>query len=178
MGCALTGGVALPCKEYVGGVRKLYFGHLSDFDSGVTVVSKVVTVLPLANVYPVEIMPHTASWTETATGDINVSFEQSFEFTIPFLAEVPGTATVLDWLENLYRGRWVVFIEDSNGNRVMMGRLDGAEAKAGEHTSGVAKQDLNGYKITLTASERFAADHMLVDTALPFDAYANITVTP
>ncbi len=181
-GCALTAGMSLPCKDYVGGVRKVYLGHLSDFDSGVTVASNVVTVLPTATIYEFEVKPQTASWIEAPTGDSaahTVSFVQTLEFQVPALAKTLGVATELIAMEAIVRGRWVAFVEDSNGNRLMMGRLDGAEANAGEWTTGVAKIDFNGYKLTLTADERFPAEHVAADTATPFDNVGGtITIPP
>ena len=76
----------------------------------------------------------------------------------------------------LGKNRLIVFVQDNNDNIWMVGRYDGAELTASTTSTGVAKGDLNGYTITLTAEEKDKAYRLESFTSTPFDNFPDIEV--
>jgi hypothetical protein len=74
------------------------------------------------------------------------------------------------------KNRLAVFVQDNNDNIFMIGRNDGAEVTAMTTSTGVAKGDLNGYTVTITAEEPNKAYLLEPFTSVPFDNFDDITV--
>jgi hypothetical protein len=178
-GCTITAGRAIPCKDFVGGIKAIYFGNLADFATGVVITAGAVSDLPTASIYKYELKPGSSSFTENITADAvanTVFWEQVAEAALSAITETRGTATSRLELEAIARGRWVVFVQDENDNILMAGRIRGMDVTGGTTVTGQAHGDANGYTLTLTANESEPATICQDFTAVPFDNYINITV--
>lgn len=159
MGCIselLTGGISLGCENNSGGVRKIY---ITDFVSvtGLTQDSdEVITGISLnsgAVYYDFEFNRNTSSYQETAT----VSLENGTTFYTQVVTLVIPRREYAkrNKIKLLAAGqkKLSIIVEDSNGLFWLFGEEEGCILSALDGGSGVAKTDLNGYTITLTAEE-------------------------
>ena len=180
-GCSITAGYAIPCKDYVGGIKKIYLGELADFETGVTITSGSVSELPSASVYQWDLKPGSSSATQNVQSDPvahTVFWEQVAEVVEAAIIRTAGDATDALNFESATRGRWVVFVQDQNDNIFMFGRVRGAEVTAGTIATGQGMGDANGYTFTFTANEDAPAPPLDDFTAVPFDNFVSITVVP
>ena len=175
--CELSAGFQLDCKSTIGGIKAIYLQQHADFLSGVTIdaSSEEVEGLPTATVYKYVCPKHTGSFTEEIASSVeNGTIFYTQTVTATFFAL---TADRRKQLELVGKNRLVVFVQDNNDNIWMVGRFDGAEVTAASTATGVAKGDLNGYTITLTAEEKNKAYRLESFTSIPFDNFAGITVS-
>ena len=178
MACTLTAGRLLKCKDAIGGIKTIFIGAHSDFTSGITTggTNGEISVLPTANVWRYELSKGVGDFTETITA--NIENATVFWQQVCNIALHQITAADRAELENVCRGRLVVFVLDNNNNIFMLGRFDSAEVTAGSAATGKAKGDLNGYTMTFTADEKEPARLLETYTADPFDNFVTITVAP
>jgi hypothetical protein len=182
MSCTYSSAISLNCKDFIGGVKKVWLGQLSDFTSGVTVTSHEVTALPgtagSINIYGIDVKPESSSFNQAPqvdTANNTIFLEQTLTVKIPGMSTAAGNATVMDTIDKMIRARNVIFVQDNNDQIYMMGRLFGAEVTAGN--VGVAQNfgDFNGYELTFTAKEKFMAEILDQYTTDAFDNFAGIT---
>lgn len=177
MACELSAGFKLDCKETIGGVRNLFIGNLSDFQSGVVYsgLNDEISDLPTATIYQFTLPKHTGSFTEEVASSVeNGTIFYTQTITATFFAL---TAPRRKQLELMAKNRLVLFVQDNNNNIWMVGKVDGAEVTAMSTATGTAKGDLNGYTITFTAEEKNKAYRLESFSTTPFDNFApNITV--
>jgi hypothetical protein len=176
MACELTAGFALDCKDTIGGIKAIYLQQHADFLSGVTADSTTeeIDALPTASIYKYICPKHTGGFTEEVASSVEngtIFYTQTVTATF-FKLSAPRRKQ----LELLGKNRLVVFVQDNNDNIWMVGRMDGAEVTAASTATGVAKGDLNGYTITLTAEEAHKAYRLESFSAVPFDNFGSITV--
>jgi hypothetical protein len=176
MACELTAGFALDCKDTIGGIKAIYLQQHADFLNGVTADSTTeeIDALPTASIYKYICPKHTGGFTEEVASSVEngtIFYTQTVTATF-FKLSAPRRKQ----LELLGKNRLVVFVQDNNDNIWMVGRMDGAEVTAASTATGVAKGDLNGYTITLTAEEAHKAYRLESFSAVPFDNFGSITV--
>jgi len=177
MACELTAGFQLECRDSIGGIKAIYLQQHADFLTGVTVDSgtEEIDALPTATIYKYICPKHTGGFTEEVASSVEngtIFYTQTVTATFFKL-----TAARRKQLELLGKNRLVVFVQDNNDNIWMVGRFDGAEVTAASTATGVAKGDLNGYTITLTAEEKNKAYRLESFTSIPFDNFAGISVS-
>jgi hypothetical protein len=176
MACELTAGFLLDCKDTIGGIKAIYLQQHADFLTGVTADSgtEEIDALPTASIYKYICPKHTGGFTEEVASSVEngtIFYTQTVTSTF-FKLSAPRRKQ----LELLGKNRLVVFVQDNNDNIWMVGRFDGAEVTAASTATGVAKGDLNGYTITLTAEEKNKAYRLESFTSIPFDNFADIDV--
>ena len=159
MGCSLTKGRNVGCRDSIGGVKAVYFaehgeltsyvaasGELTDFDMGSG-----------DDIYKYLVKRGTAGVTET----INANSENG---TIFYSASVniklhKLTKEDQNQIKLLGQQRLVIFVElnelNSGGKNIILacGLDNGCELSAGTNVSGVALGDMNGYDWTFEAQE-------------------------
>jgi hypothetical protein len=177
MACELTAGFQLECRDSIGGIKAIYLQQHADFLTGVTADSgtEEIDALPTATIYKYICPKHTGGFTEEVASSVEngtIFYTQTVTATFFKL-----TAARRKQLELLGKNRLVVFVQDNNDNIWMVGRFDGAEVTAASTATGVAKGDLNGYTITLTAEEKNKAYRLESFTSIPFDNFAGISVS-
>ena len=176
MACELTAGFNLDCKDTIGGIKAIYLQQHEDFLTGVTADASTeeIDALPTKTIYKYICPKHTGSFTEEVASSVEngtIFYTQTVTATF-FKLSAPRRKQ----LELLGKNRLVVFVQDNNDNIWMVGRMDGAEVTAASTATGVAKGDLNGYTITLTAEEKNKAYRLESFTSIPFDNFADIDV--
>jgi hypothetical protein len=181
MSCLATAGFLVNCKEGIGGIKAIYIGAYNTFSysaatpATIDPTTNMVTALATGSVYEFELPKHTGSFTEEGA----ISIENGTVYytqTIVCSFHTMTAARSLQ-LQNISKGRNVIFVQDNNSNIWMCGYKDGAEVTAFTTATGTAKGDLNGYTITFTAEEKdkaYLLDQDAGDT--PFQDFTTITI--
>ena len=178
MSCLTTAGLQILCKEAIGGIKAIYLGAYADFANQVVIdpTSNLVTAMTIGgDVYEFQLPKHTGSFTEEAA----ISIENgTVYYTQTVVAMFHGmTAARSLQLQNISKGRNVLFVQDNNDNIWMCGYKDGVEVTAFTTASGTAKGDMSGYTITFTGEEKDKAYLLDGDPADgPFADFTNVEV--
>ena len=148
--CPITAGRLLNnCKNQRGGVKNLYFANYASYDFGISGQS-VTDLSTLTEVFKYEVKATTNALTETGTSsEDNGTYlvTQSLAVTLPKLA-----ADLQAQVQLICQGRPFVFVEDYNGNIMLLGATNGTMSNCTKAT-GAAGGDLSGYTLTITAEE-------------------------
>lgn len=154
MSCLTTSGFQIQCKESIGGIKAIYLGSYATFSNTATIngTSNLVTALAAGDVYEFALPKHTGSFTEEAA----ISIENgTVYYTQTIVASFHGMSAARSLeLQNIAKGRNVLFVQDNNNNIWMCGYKDGVEVTAFTTQSGTAKGDMSGYTITFTGEEK------------------------
>jgi hypothetical protein len=170
MSCSLTGGRLKPCKDAVGGIRKIHFvdfGQLGD----VTVVDDEVTNMDgtfTYHSYDVKGNSSLETNIQTSLENGTTFFEQVVNLTLHKLTKEDNKE-----LKLMAFGRPHVFVETFDGKLLLVGREHGAEVTGGTAVTGTAMGDLQGYTLTLTANEITMPN--FVSGATSADPFAGMT---
>ena len=178
MSCLTTAGMQINCRESIGGIKAIYLGAYADFDNKAVIdpVTNIVTAFTIGgDVYEFALPKHTGSFTEEAA----ISVENGTIFyTQTVVAMFHGmTAARSLELQNISKGRNVLFVQDNNDNFWMLGYKDGVQVTAFTTASGTAKGDMSGYTITFTGEEKdkaYLLDQEAGDT--PFEQFPSVEV--
>jgi hypothetical protein len=180
MACDLTKGRALPCRESVGGLKAVYFVDFGDLGT-VTLTADEVTnmtgVSGALTAYRYE-LKGTSSVEQTINASREngtVFYDQSVTLSLPQLSKEDNNEIKL-----IAYGRPHIFVEDYNGNVLLVGREYGADVTGGTIASGAAMGDMSGYTLTFNAMERTPANFVEVDITeakFPFSEMAGLTGT-
>jgi hypothetical protein len=151
MACDLTGGRLKPCKDAVGGVRKIHFVDFGDLGA-VTVGSndEITDFAGSFNYHTYDVKGNSSLETNIQTSLENGTtfFEQVLNVTLHKLTKEDNKE-----LKLMAYGRPHVFVETFDGSVLCVGREHGAEVTGGTAVTGTAMGDLQGYTLTLTANE-------------------------
>jgi hypothetical protein len=177
MSCLTTAGFQINCREAIGGIKAIYLGDYDTFANSATIVANEVTALDTGSVYEFELPKHTGSFTEEAA----ISVENgTVYYTQTIVATFHGMSAERSLqLQNISKGRNVLWVLDNNDNLWMCGYKDGVQVTAFTTQSGTAKGDLSGYTITFTGEEKDKAYYCIVESATDvFGEYSTVTVVP
>lgn len=170
MSCDLTGGRLKPCKDAVGGIRKIHFVDFNDLGT-VTVVDDEVTDLSGTfsyHTYDVKGNSSLQTNIQTSLENGTTFFEQVISVTLHKLTKEDNKE-----LKLMAFGRPHVFVETFDGKLLLVGREHGAEVTGGTAVTGTAMGDLQGYTLTLTANEITMPN--FVDGATGADPFAGMS---
>ena len=163
MACDLTHGRLEVCKEFVGGIKAVYFipyGVLGAITYGSTDASdKISTIAGTLSLYKYELKgANSFEQTITSSRENGTTFvEQTLTFTIKGLdASTTKQMKLLAW------GRPHVVIKTNANNFFLAGLEHGMDVTTGLIANGTAMGDLNGYTLTLVGQEAIPANHLLV----------------
>lgn len=145
-------GIALPCKDNMGGIKEVYIIKNADVTS-VTLNTEesqisTITVAESAKFKTYKFRKGTASMTSTASSDEAIgNFSVSTELSLQFSKmETSKRLEIMALcLEDV-----VVIVLDFNGKYWYLGYDFPVSATAATAQTGTAATDLNGYNITLT----------------------------
>tara|TARA_R110000765_G_scaffold39168_1_gene85310 strand:+ start:357 stop:1247 length:891 start_codon:yes stop_codon:yes gene_type:complete len=143
--CKISDPVGRSCKNKQGGIAKLYLFSYVKYSKSLNLVQgqKVIT-FPLSTAYLYE--AENISFTEsTSVKDGGVEWTQRLSFT------VVGTSLSSE-VYKLPNKDYSAVILDRNGNYRFIGMRNGGEVSVSA-ASGVNKNELNGYSISLEAKE-------------------------
>ena len=163
MACDLTHGRLEVCKEFVGGIKAVYFipyGVLGAITYGSTDASdKISTIAGTMSLYKYELKgANSFEQTITSSRENGTTFvEQTLTFTIKGLdASTTKQMKLLAW------GRPHVVIKTNANNFFLAGLEHGMDVTTGLIANGTAMGDLNGYTLTLVGQEAIPANHLNV----------------
>jgi hypothetical protein len=177
MSCLTTLGFQINCKEAIGGIKAIYLGAYATFANTANITGNEVTDLVEGDVYEFQLPKHTGSFTEEAA----ISIENgTVYYTQTIVANFHGMSQQRALqLQNIAKGRNILWVLDNNDNLWMCGYKDGVEITAFTTASGTAKGDLSGYTVTFTGEEKDKAYFCEVESALDvFGVYPLVTVVP
>lgn len=150
MSCLISKGKLLGCKDQRGGIKNLYFANYDSY--GFTISNHAITSLgTLDEVFKYEVKATTNTLTETGTSSQdNGTFlvAQALAVTLPKLG-----ADLQAQCQLICAGRPYVFVEDYNGNIMLVGAENGTMSNMTKVTGG-AGADLSGYTLTVNAEEK------------------------
>lgn len=179
MSCDLTSGRLLDeCLVGRAGIKTLYFAKFNDYNSltGVTESGGEITSLgadPIV-LYQFDIGASVGSFEETPT----VSKENG----VSFITQVVNLSlyniqpSELSDLNNMKRGRWVVWALDYESKIRLFGQTRGLVSTGGSDTSGTAAGDKKGLDMTFEGFANNYAPFMADYTTTPFDNFTNVRV--
>lgn len=158
MACILGSGRLLPCKDGVGGVNAVYFIEygtiVPTYDATNT---NVVDSLGVVTAYKFDIKSASnLVQTLTASGENGTTFvDQVGSLILQRLNHETD-----DQLKLMAYGRNHVVFEFKTGESVLVGIEFGASLETSSADSGTAMGDLQGYTLTINASERLYANFL------------------
>jgi hypothetical protein len=175
MACTLSAGRKEPCKDVVGGIRKVYFTDFGGYGTVTQTNDEITDMSGTFTAFEYELKGN-SSFEQTITSSREngtTFFEQTLNLTLKKLTKEDNKE-----LKLLAYGRPHVAVEDYNGNVFVMGLEHGAEVTGGTIVTGAAMGDLSGYTLTLSAQELLPANFVASPTAAdPFDGMSSATVT-
>ena len=175
MSCTLSLGRKEPCKDVVGGIRKVYFTDFGGYGTVTQVNDEITDMSGTFTAFEYELKGNSSfEQTITASRENGTTFfEQTLNLTLKKLSKEDNKE-----LKLLAYGRPHVAVEDYNGNVFVMGLEHGAEVTGGTIVTGAAMGDLSGYTLTLSAQELKPANFVASPTAAnPFDGMTTASVT-
>jgi hypothetical protein len=146
----ITKGRLVDCLKGMGGVKNIYIALYADY--GITeTAGSIASIGSISETFKWAFTGNLQGLTETPT----ISWDNGNKFvtqvltgTIPFQG-----ADTQHQLELLMINRMIVFVEDYNDNIKAMGIENSVKQTNGSAVTGLAKGDLSGYTIELTAEE-------------------------
>jgi len=154
MACNLTAGIALSCRDNVGGVLTAY---ITDFTNIASITKNsgdtITSISGTGTFYQFELIRTSSQYTET----VNASLENG---TVFYTQELVTYFAKLDQakrniLKTLAQSpQLAIVFADNNGDYFLMGEVYGAFVSAGTSVTGKALGDQNGYNITFQALEQ------------------------
>lgn len=175
MACDLTGGRLKPCKDAVGGIRKIHFVDYGDLDTVSVTDDEVTDISGTFSYHSYDVKGNSSLETNIQTSLENGTtfFEQVVNITLHKLTKEDNKE-----LKLMAFGRPHVFVETFDGKVLLVGREHGAEVTGGTAVTGTAMGDLQGYTLTLTANETTLPNFVDSPTADdPFAGMASATAT-
>lgn len=177
MACELTTGMTFQCNEGIGGIKAIYIQQLADFKTGVALdgTTGKVDALPEATIFQYDAKSKLASnFEETVTNEQNgsIMYTQTVNIQIKKLSQAKQKE-----LHTLLKNRVVVFVLDRNDSIYMVGRQYGAWLTTRTGATGTEMSDFNGYTLAFTAEEPNPSPELEAFSAVPFDNFADITVS-
>lgn len=164
MACSITlTGRAFPCKDAIGGIKRIYVKAFNAADFGAVTAGAIADAAAAITVYGFEVTKNSSYFTETVTASVEngtVFYAQEVSVTFPKL-----TAADQSELYELAKSRLCVIVHDNNDNYWIAGLRRGVELTGGTHQTGTATGDLNGYQLTFTAEEATPAPSLTYATA-------------
>jgi len=171
MACDLTGGRLRPCKDAVGGIKKIHFVDFGDFgtltigsDDEITDMSGDFTY------YTYDVKGNSSLETNITSSMENGTtfFEQVVNLTLFKLTKEDNKE-----LKLMAYGRPHVIVQTFDDKFLLVGADNGADVTGGTAVTGTAMGDLNGYTLTLTANELRMPS--FIDGATDADPFAGMT---
>ena len=170
MACLLTKSRAEVCKEFVGGIKSIYFINYSDSTPLVPAYSisagaedSITTITGVTSLYKYDLKgANSFEQTITSSRENGTTFvEQTLTFTIKGLdAVATKQMKLLAW------GRPQVVIRTNANNFFIAGLFNGMDVTTGTISNGTAMGDLQGYTMTLQGMENIPANHLNVAQTL------------
>lgn len=154
MSCNLSAGIALGCRDNVGGVQTIW---ITDFDNIASITKNtgdtVTQISGTGSFYEFQLIRTSSQYTET----VNASLENGTVFytqeLVTYFAKLEQSKRNI--LKTLAQSpRLGVVMEDNNGHYFLLGEVYGMFVSAGSSLTGKLLGDQAGYNITFQALEQ------------------------
>ena len=154
MACILTTGRSLPCRDSVGGLKAVWFADYGTLGTLTVTNGNVDSISGSPALFQYDLKGNSSlEQTITASTENGTSFyEQALNLTLTKL-----DVATQESIKLIVKARPHVFLEDYNGNYLLVGAVHGAEVSGGTIVSGAAMGDLSGFTLTLIAQETIPA---------------------
>ena len=175
MACNLATGRAVPCKDVVGGIQKVFFVNFGGLGDITYTADEITDASGTFSAYEYDLKGGSSlEQTITSSRETGTTFfEQVLTLNLTKLSKEDNVQIKL-----LAYGRPQVAVVDNNNNAFLMGLVHGADAAGGTISTGTAMGDLSGYTLTMTAQEALPANFIDGATlANPFIGLASATET-
>ena len=167
MACNLTKGLAVDCKDQIGGLKRIYFvkSYCSDIRAKATFDGTDTNVMDTAGfanwdiqsggavtVFQYDLRPNLSSMTVNFTSDPATGttfFEQTLSISMQKLSVAQTNE-----LKLISYNRSQVFVLDQNDNLFLLGIDNGMDVSGGTAVTGAAKSDMTGYTLEMRAEEK------------------------
>ena len=171
MACDLTGGRLRPCKDAVGGIKKIHFVDFGDLGT-LTIGSndEITDMTGTFNYHTYDVKGNSSLETNITSSMENGTtfFEQVLNVTLFKLTKEDNKE-----LKLMAYGRPHVVVQTFDDKFLLVGADNGADVTGGTAVTGTAMGDLNGYTLTLTANEIRMPS--FIDGATDADPFAGMT---
>ena len=153
MACALSQGYVLDCRDNAGGAREIRIAGVNDVEEFTVTASVVTAVTNVAT-------KRWWSW-KPAKDTVYGKFTPTANIqngTLFYAQEVAMAVNKLQTnlsieIGNISKNTIYIALKDSNGKYWLYGYRNGMDVTGGEHGTGTAMGDRNGYNIVWTGQE-------------------------
>tara|TARA_R110002012_G_scaffold111997_1_gene257363 strand:+ start:1127 stop:1744 length:618 start_codon:yes stop_codon:yes gene_type:complete len=167
MACNLTKGLNVPCKDSIGGLKRIFFvkSYCSDIRANATFDGTDTNVMDTAGfanwdvqsggavtVFQYDLRPNLSSMTVNVNSDPATGttfFEQTLSLSLQKLS-----VSQTNEIKLISYNRSQVFVLDNNDNLFLLGMDNGCDISGGTAVTGAAKGDMSGYTLELRAEEK------------------------
>ena len=159
MACDLTGGRLRPCKDAVGGIKKIHFADFGDLGTLTFGSSDEITDMTGTFTYHTYDVKGNSSLETNITSSLEngtTFFEQVVNLTLFKLTKEDNKE-----LKLMAYGRPHVIVQTFDDKFLLVGAENGADVTGGTAVTGTAMGDLNGYTLTLLLTS-FVCLHLLM----------------
>lgn len=174
--------INIGCDTLVAGATELYLLEYSKFDKVATqadiddvlnlnklVIPEISVVAPTDKFWKIESPKGVISIAAESTKNEQnrtIASSQNVTFNVYTDALKSTTYDMLEWLQTLINGTFLVVVKNADGSYLVMGFDNGATATATPFANGVASGDLQAYTVTLTASAEVSPMRYILNEAL------------
>lgn len=172
MACLITQGRLVPCKEFIGGLYKVWFINFDSFTPTLD-AEGVITSMSGATAYEYEL-----KGTSKLTQDMVSSRDNGSTYVTQTLAlELQGgDYDFNNQIKLLAYGRPHAIVQDNYGSAWYAGRFRGMDVTSALHDTGGAISDKYGYTVTLVGMENEYANYLSGSTIE--NAFAGLAESP
>jgi len=172
MACLITKGRLEPCKEFTGGLYKVWFANFGTINPTLS-ADGVISSLSGVTLYEYEL-----KGVSNFSQEMTSSRENGTTFVTQTLTlDLKGADySTNNEIKLLAYGRPHVIIQDNYGNAWLAGRVRGVELTTSTLASGAALGDKYGYSITMVGQEPTYADFLSGSTIS--NAFVGLTNAP
>lgn len=164
----ITGGRLLPCKEFIGGLYKVWFAEYGTVDPMIDLIDTDASYLAITGfTEPITIYEFELKGTSNLSQEIISSRENSGTYVTQTLTLDLGGADkdTNNKLKLLAHGRPHIFVQDNYGSIWYCGKDRGMDLTSGVFATGAAYGDKYGYTVTFVGTENEYADYVWGPTA-------------
>jgi len=156
MSCILGSGIALGCKDSLGGIKEVYIANYSGATTYTYDADDIIDTVTLGgSFYTFEQRNEAGEFTQT--GNHSVENGSNFWSQMVNLVFTKNDAENRNILKVLAQSRLLIIVKDQNDSYWVVGEGNGADLTASTVGAGKAYGDLNGSTVSFEAKEKAPA---------------------
>lgn len=144
MACNLTSGRSLPCKDSVGGIKRVLMADYGTLGTLTVTSGEVTAISGTPDLFVFDVKGN-SSLEQSITSDRAAGttfYEQTLNLTLTKL-----DLATQEQIRVISVARPHVFVEDYNGNYFLIGAVHGADVSGGTIVTGSAMGELSGFTL-------------------------------